>query len=171
MWILYFGHGSVFTELLPFDDEICILPFRSIFCSKELFLCKELLGDIHHINPFPNKPARLGGSVVSILDSWPGDCEFDPWLRWLFFPTYFHLSHLQKYVRKSSPLLWKEKILHACSTSLWGKEKLLITSNFFFSHNVFTLSENFSPLSSISKLSSANSFSFGESKICRLGMG
>ena len=41
-----------------------------------------------------------GGSVVSVSDSKPGGCEFDPWLRRLFFPTYFRPSPLQKHVRK-----------------------------------------------------------------------
>ena len=44
--------------------------------------------------------AHPGGSVVSVLDSWPGGCEFDPRLRWFLFPVYFHLSLLQKHVRK-----------------------------------------------------------------------
>ena len=43
---------------------------------------------------------RLGGSVVSVSDSRPGGCEFDPRLRRLFFPAYFRLSPLQKHVRK-----------------------------------------------------------------------
>ena len=44
--------------------------------------------------------ARPGGSVVSVSDSRPGGCEFDPRLRRLFFPAYFRLSPLQKDVRK-----------------------------------------------------------------------
>ena len=53
-----------------------------------------------------------------------------------------------------------------------GKEKLLISSNFSFSHNVFyPFIENFLPLSSDLKLSSAKSFSLEEPKICRLGKG
>ena len=43
---------------------------------------------------------RLGGSVVSVSDSWPAGCEFDPWLRRLFFLAYFRLSPLQKHVKK-----------------------------------------------------------------------
>ena len=43
---------------------------------------------------------RPGGSVVSVSDSEPGGCEFDPRLRRLFFPVYFRLSPLQKHVRK-----------------------------------------------------------------------
>ena len=43
---------------------------------------------------------RPGGSVVSVLDLWPGGCEFNPRLRQLFFPAYFRLSPLQKHVRK-----------------------------------------------------------------------
>ena len=38
--------------------------------------------------------------MVSVLDSRPGGCEFNPWLRRLFFPAYFRLSPLQKHVRK-----------------------------------------------------------------------
>ena len=43
---------------------------------------------------------RPGDSVVSVSDSWPGGCEFDPRLRRTFFPAYFCLSPLQKHVRK-----------------------------------------------------------------------
>ena len=43
---------------------------------------------------------HLGGSVVSLSDSRPGGREFDPRLRRLFFPACFHLSPLQKHVRK-----------------------------------------------------------------------
>ena len=43
---------------------------------------------------------RPGGTVVSVSDSRPGGCEFDPRLRQLFFPAYFRLSPLQKHVRK-----------------------------------------------------------------------
>ena len=38
--------------------------------------------------------------MVSMSDLRPGGCEFDPWLRRLFFPVYFRLSPLQKHVRK-----------------------------------------------------------------------
>ena len=34
------------------------------------------------------------------LDSLPGGCEFDPWLKRTSFPVYFRLSSLQKHVRK-----------------------------------------------------------------------
>ena len=67
--------------------------------------------------------------------------------------------------------LW---FLRVCSTSLLktllGKEKLLVTSNFSFSNSVFCL-KSFLPFSSNLKLSSANSFSLEESKICHLGKG
>ena len=53
--------------------------------------------------------------------------------------------------------------------TLWEKEKLLVTSNFSFSHSVFCPIENFLSFSSNLKLSSANSFSLERSKICRLG--
>ena len=58
--------------------------------------------------------------------------------------------------------------LRVCSTSLlktlWEKEKLLVTA-------ISTLLDNFFSFSSNSKLSSANSFSLEESKICLLGKG
>ena len=41
-----------------------------------------------------------GGSVVSVLDSLPGGCEFDPRLRQNFCPAYFRLLPLQKHVGK-----------------------------------------------------------------------
>ena len=41
-----------------------------------------------------------GGLEVSVSYSWSGACEFDPWLRWIFFPAYFCLSPLQKHVGK-----------------------------------------------------------------------
>ena len=62
--------------------------------------------------------------------------------------------------------------LCVCSVSLFKilseEEKLLVTSNFSFSHRVFYY---FLPFSSNLELSSANSFSLEESKICRLGKG
>ena len=62
-----------------------------------------------------------------------------------------------------------------CSTSLlktmWEKEKLLVTSNFSFSHGVFYSFGELSAILSKLKLSSANSFRLEESKICRLGKG
>ena len=51
-----------------------------------------------------------------------------------------------------------------------GKETLLVTSNFPFSHSVFCPFKNLPCLSNL-KLSSANSFSLEESKICCLGKG
>ena len=56
---------------------------------------------------FPSLP-RPCGSVVSVLDSRPGGCEFDPQLRRLFFPAYFCLSPLQKHVRKVAGGFGKE---------------------------------------------------------------
>ena len=71
----------------------------------------------------------------------------------------------------------KPWFLHVCSRSLlktlWEKEKLLVMSNFFYSHSVFYPNpfKNFLPFLSNLKLSSAESFSLEESKICRLGKG
>ena len=64
---------------------------------------------------------------------------------------------------------------HVCSTSLlktlWEKEKLLITSNFSFSKSAFYPSGKLSAIVINLKLSSANSFSSEESKICHFGRG
>ena len=49
---------------------------------------------------FLNYSPRPGGSVVSVSDSRPGGCEFDPRLRRTFFPAYFRLSRLLKHARK-----------------------------------------------------------------------
>ena len=51
--------------------------------------------------------------------------------------------------------------------TLWEKEKLLVTSNFSFINSVFTRLRSFQQSSSNLKLSSANSFSLEESKICQ----
>ena len=59
---------------------------------------------------------------------------------------------------------WETNLLK----TLWEKEKLLITSNFSFSHSVFYLLDNFLPFSSNLKFSSANFFSLEKAKICRL---
>ena len=67
----------------------------------------------------------------------------------------------------------KPLILHVCSASLLKtlceKEKLLVTSNFSFSQYFLPFQRTFHRFLSNSKLSSANSFSLEESKICRLG--
>ena len=57
------------------------------------------------------KKKRPGGSVVSVSDSWPGVCEFDPRLRRLFFPAYFRLSPMQKHVRKVVGCFGKKGII------------------------------------------------------------
>ena len=71
---------------------------------------------------------RLGGSVVSVSDSWPGGCEFDPRLRRLFFLAYFRLSPLQKHVRKVVGgferkvvlvLVWESQETHMCHRPPW----------------------------------------------------
>ena len=75
-----------------------------------------------------------------------------------------------------NPFPNKPWFLHDCSTSLlktlWEKEKLLVTSNFSFSHSVFSLLENFLGFSTNLKLSSsANPLSLEESIICLFGKG
>ena len=84
-----------------------------------------------------------------------------------------YLFKTPKYINSFPNKPW---FLHLCSTSLlktlWEKEKLLVTSNFSFSHSVFCpFWRTFPPFSSNLKLSSGNSFSLEESEICRLGKG
>ena len=59
----------------------------------------------------------------------------------------------------------KPWFLHVCSTSLlktlWEKEKLLVTSNFSFSHSVFYLSEELSSIFIKSKIVICKLFPFG----------
>ena len=76
------------------------------------------------VSPFANNPffahvwstnllkPQMGGSVVSVSDSWPGGCKFDPWLKRLFFPVFFRLSPLQKHVRKVVGGLGKESCVN-----------------------------------------------------------
>ena len=52
-------------------------------------------------SPFPSPHPTPDGSVVSLSNSRPRGCEFDPPLRRTFFPAYFRLSPLQKHVRKA----------------------------------------------------------------------
>ena len=52
-----------------------------------------------------------------------------------------------------------------------GKEEIAITSNFSFSHSVLYPFKEISAIFTTLKLSSANSFSLEESKICYLGKG
>ena len=60
----------------------------------------------------------------------------------------------------------KALFLRACNKNLlktlWEKEKLLVTSNFSFSHSVFYSLGKFPPFSSNLKLSFANSFNLEE---------
>ena len=55
--------------------------------------------------------------------------------------------------------------------TMWKKEKLLLTSNFSFTHSVYYLFGELSDFSSNLKLSFASCLSLEESKICRLGKG
>ena len=106
-------------------------------------------------------------SVLRLSDSWPGGCELKIRLRWTFIPAYFRLSPLLKACVKSSWWLWKESSFrtgirkpgNTCHPTIfpsslnkysfrrinnrqrlktfWEKKKLPVTSNVFFSHNVF----------------------------------
>ena len=64
-------------------------------------------------------------------------------------------------------------LVYVCSTSLlktlWEEEKLLVTSNFSFSHSVFYVFRELSAVFVKLKLSSANFFSSEKSKNCCLG--
>ena len=74
---------------------------RAIQAPKGLWFIKEFRfsEESHHISADP-RSLRRGGSVMSVSDSWPVGCEFDPRLRRTFFLSYFRLLPLQKHVRK-----------------------------------------------------------------------
>ena len=84
--------------------------FKNVFrLVLQIFLYKEAFESetdlINHLAKptrrcVTSKFARPGSSVVSVTDSWPGGCEFDPRVRRTFFLAYFRLSPLQKHVRK-----------------------------------------------------------------------
>ena len=84
---------STFKKLLVKKEHNSVKIFMFTFscCAVCLFLM---------VNPLLHKCPRPVGSMVSVSDSWPGGCEFDPWLRRLCFPAYIRLSPLQKHVRK-----------------------------------------------------------------------
>ena len=97
---------ELFHKIFP-----CVTLFKN--CSRNFDLLKNmaamgggffLLCGLKEIlqNSSPLKPLvpRAGGSVVSVSDSRPGGCEFNPGLSRLFFLVYFRLSPLQKHVRK-----------------------------------------------------------------------
>ena len=96
-----------------------------------------------------------------------GDQRFLLFQQCLLQPSFLRLY--KKNCSFFNPVLNKPWFVHVCSTShlktLWEKEKLLVTSNFSFSHSVFKCFENPPQLSSNSKLSSANSFSLEECNI------
>ena len=66
-----------------------------IACYKQFLLFSQCFQKLSIVDA-----PHQGGSVVSVSDSWPGGCEFDPRLRRLFFMAYFRLAPLQKHVRK-----------------------------------------------------------------------
>ena len=74
--------------------------------------------------------------------------------------------------RHINPFANNTWFLRVCSTSLlktlWEKEKMLVTSNFSFSHSFSTSLENIPPFLSNLKLSSVNSFNLEEFNICLL---
>ena len=90
--------------------------------------------------------------------------------------AYNHTPPLATCIQNTfNPFPNKPWFLRVCSKSLlktlWEKEKLLVTSNFSFSHNVFYPLRELSVISSNLKLSSANSFNLEESKMLSFGKG
>ena len=84
------------------------------------------------------------------------------------------LFHNISTISQLNPFPNKSWFLHVCITSLlktpWEKDKLLVTSNFSFSHSLFYPYGELSAISNL-KLSSATSFSLEESKFCCLRKG
>ena len=74
-----------------------------------------------------------------------------------------------------NPFPNKPWLLRACSISLlktlWEKKKLLVTSNFSFSHSVFYPYEELSTIFITFEICRLQTLNLEESKICRLGKG
>ena len=82
-----------------------------------------------------------------------------------------HTTEMKCMEMKYSPFRNRPWFLCVCSTSLlktlWEKDILLVTSNFSFFPTVLSIHfKSFLPFSSNLKLSSADFFSFEQSKIC-----
>ena len=60
---------------------------------------------------FKSLVPRPGGSVLRVLDSSPGGCEFETQLMRNFFAAYFHLSPLLKHARKVVSAFGKKFVL------------------------------------------------------------
>ena len=84
-------HFLRFTQgFLPCQREIAILAtfnFSPVY-DLNLVTCTFGCHNTVYLGPHPD------GSVVRVSHSQPGDCEFDPRLRRLFFPLLFFASHL-----------------------------------------------------------------------------
>ena len=85
------------------------------------------------------------------------------------------ILELRELIIDLTPFANKPWFLRVCSTSLlktlWEKEKLLVTSNFSFSHSVFYPFRELSTIFINFKIVVCKLFLLGESKICRLGKG
>ena len=105
---------------------------------------------------------------INTISDWLNQMDY-PITLCVTFKIYYKTRHVVQ------PFPNNSLFLHVCSTNLlktlWEKEKLLVTSNFSFSHNIFYPFGKSSAISSNSRLSSANSFSLEESKLCHLGKG
>ena len=116
---------------------------------------------------------RIPGCNDTIEEAFWKNGKYAGYQHILLFPKCFLPFPKQISIFHFNPFPNKPWILRVCSRSpsktLWEKEKLLITSNFSFSHSVSTRLENFLPYSSNLKLLSARSFSLEVSKICHLG--
>ena len=138
---------------------------------------------------------QLYRSSKSIYPCLLGVFVIEVWI--IFFPSYSLLSHITKLqattfkkmtccergmnhivmtsINLLNPFLNKPCFLHVCRTcllkTLWEKEKLLVKSNFFFSHSVFypsgALSDIFIKFEIV--ICKFNSFNWEEPKICHLG--
>ena len=94
-----------------------VKPVLETTCIKRLLALRDHCIDITVLLKSSPRP---GGSMVSVSDSLPGACEFDPRLRRLFFPAYFRLLPLQKHVRKVVGGFGKKKM---CFTGVRKQKK------------------------------------------------
>ena len=107
IWASRSQMSLIMSQVIPDQSDQSVLPALEI----EKLNFNNLFGIYFHVNLYW---LCLGGSVVSVSDSWPGGCEFDPRLRRLFFPAYFRLSPLQKHVRKVVSGFGKKSCVSMC---------------------------------------------------------
>ena len=124
----------------------------------------------------------MAENLLKLVENTVGKGEIAHYEQFLLFPHCFQTACFPG--ESKGVIMWewvnfltffpnKPLFSRVCSTSLvktlLEKEKLLVTSNFSFSHCFLPIQRIFCHFHKKLKLSSANSFSLEVSKLCRLG--